>query len=73
MRPWDEMLIALVFLLAQAPRETPAPARPAQRVLIKAAHLIDGRSDLSGDKLAVLVEGERIAKVGPAAESTFTS
>src|SRR5437899_2241246 len=62
------MLVALLFLLAQAPREVPAAARPAQRILIKAAHLIDGRSDLSRDKLAVLVEGERIAKVGPPGE-----
>src|SRR5467141_1863068 len=62
------MLIALLFLLAQAPRETPAAARPAERVLIKAAHLIDGRSDSTRDGLAVLVEGDRIAKVGPAAE-----
>src|SRR5438105_15218640 len=62
------MFIAVLFLLAQAPREAPAAARLAQRVLIKAAHLIDGRSDLSRDKLAVLVEGERIAKVGPPGE-----
>jgi len=62
------MLIALLFLLAQAARETPAAARPSERVLIKAAHLIDGRSDSSRDGLAVLVEGDRIAKVGPAAE-----
>jgi imidazolonepropionase-like amidohydrolase len=61
------MVVALLFLLAQAPRETPA-ARPAERVLIKAAHLIDGRSDSTRDGLAVLVEGDRIAKVGRAAE-----
>jgi len=42
------MLIALVFLLAQALRETPPAARPPERVL--------------------LVEGDRISKVGPAAE-----
>ena len=62
------MLIALFFLLAQAPRETPPAARPPERVLIKAAHLIDGRSGSPRDKFAVLVEGERISKVGPAAE-----
>ena len=62
------MLVALLFLLAQAPREAPAAARPATRVLIKAAHLIDGRSDSSRDEFAVLVEGDRIAKVGPASQ-----
>jgi imidazolonepropionase-like amidohydrolase len=62
------MLIALLFLLAQAPRETLTAARPPERVLIKAAHLIDGRSSSPRDKLAVLVEGDRISKVGPAAE-----
>src|ERR1700694_2674388 len=62
------MLIALLFLLAQAPRETPAATRPSARVLIKAAHLIDGRSDSPRDGFAVLVEGDRIAKVAPAAE-----
>src|SRR3954466_13779106 len=62
------MLIAFLFLPAQAPRETPQPPRPVRRVLVKAAHLIDGRSDSARDGFAVLVEGDRIAKVGPAAE-----
>ena len=62
------MLIALVFLLAQALRETPPAARPPERVLVKAAHLIDGHSSSPRDKFAVLVEGDRISKVGPAAE-----
>jgi len=62
------MLIAFLFLLAQAPRETPGAPPPVQRVLIKAAHLIDGRSDAVRDGFAVLVEGDHIAKVGPAAD-----
>jgi len=62
------MLFAFLFLLAQAPRETPAAPRPPERILIKAAHLIDGRSDSSRDGLAVLVEGDRIVKVGSPAE-----
>jgi len=37
-------------------------------VLVKAAHLIDGHSSSPRDKFAVLVEGDRISKVGPAAE-----
>jgi len=62
------MLLFAVLLLAQAPRETPPPPRPPERVLIKAAHLIDGHSSSPRNDLAVLVEGDRIAKVGPAAE-----
>ena len=62
------MLLFAVFLLAQAPRETPPAPRPPERVLIKAAHLIDGHSSSPRDKFAVLVEGDRISKVGPAAE-----
>src|SRR5438094_7462250 len=62
------MLTALLFLLAQAPRETPPLARPPDRILIKAAHLIDGHSSSPRDKLAVLVEGDGISKVGPAAD-----
>jgi len=62
------MLIALLLLLAQAPREAAQPQRPRERILIRAAHLIDGKSDAARDGWAVLVEGDRIEKVGPAAE-----
>ncbi len=62
------MLLLALFLLAQAPRDIPPPRRPPERVLVRAAHLIDGRSDAPHDGWAVLVEGERIVKVGPAAE-----
>jgi imidazolonepropionase-like amidohydrolase len=61
------MLLALL-LLAQAPREAPPPVKPPEKVLIKAAHLIDGVSDSPKDGLAVLVEGDRIAKIAPAGE-----
>ena len=53
------MLLALL-LVAQA-------AAP-QRIVVKAAHLIDGRAEVARDGLAVLIEGDRIIKVGPAAE-----
>jgi imidazolonepropionase-like amidohydrolase len=62
------MLLLALFLLAQAPRDNPPPPRPPERVLLRAAHLIDGHSDAAHDGWAVLVEGERIVKVGPAAE-----
>ena len=61
------MLLCL-FLLAQAPREMLPPQRPSERIVIKAAHLIDGKSDDVHDNYAVLVEGDRIQKIGPAAE-----
>ena len=61
------MWLALL-LLAQAPREVPPASRPPERVLIKAAHLIDGHADTARDGMAVLVEGDRIAKVAPANE-----
>ncbi|HEY2031967.1 MAG TPA: amidohydrolase family protein, partial [Myxococcales bacterium] len=56
------MLIALLFLLAQAPREV-APAAHTQRLFVKAAHLIDGRSDQPRTGLGVLVENGRIVEV----------
>ena len=61
--------IAVAFAAhAQAPREA-APAKPPQRtVLLKAARLIDGRSDKPRTGQAVLVVGERIQEVGPADE-----
>ena len=37
-------------------------------VLVKAAHLIDGTTDAPRDGLAVLIEGDRIKEVGPAAQ-----
>ena len=55
------MILALL-LVAQAA----APQK--ELVLIKAAHLIDGRSDAPRDGFAVLVEGDRIKEVGPAAQ-----
>jgi len=58
------MLIALFFLLAQAPREVP-PAAHTQRVFVKAAHLIDGRSDQPRQGLGVVVENGRIVEVRP--------
>ena len=61
-------MLILALLLAQAARENPPPPRPPDRFLLRAAHLIDGASDHVRDGQAVLVEGERIVKVGAAAE-----
>jgi len=58
----------LLCLLAQAGNQArPETQRPAA-VLVKAARLIDGRSDQQRTGMAVLVQGDRIVQVGPAAE-----
>ena len=56
------MLLALL-LVAQA-----AAVPQKELVLVKAAHLIDGRSDAPRDGFAVLIDGERIKEIGPAAQ-----
>ena len=53
---------------AQAPREQPQQKPPAKTTVVKAARLIDGRSDKPRMGQAVLVVGERIQEVGPADE-----
>src|SRR5467141_1615812 len=63
------MAVARSFpAFAQAPREAPQQKAPPKTVLIKAARLIDGRSDKARQGQAVLVVGERIQEVGPADE-----
>ncbi len=56
-------LIAGSTGLAQAPHDS-----TTSRYLIRAAHLIDGRSDAPRDNVAVLVEGDRIVAIGPDAQ-----
>jgi imidazolonepropionase-like amidohydrolase len=56
-----KLLAVLVSLLAAAPAG-------AQPILVKAAHLLDGVSDRPRDGLAVLVDGDRIVAVAPAAQ-----
>jgi len=61
------LALALSFpAYPQAPREAPQQKPPAKTVLVKAARLIDGRSDKPRTGQAVLVVGERIQEVGPA-------
>lgn len=47
---------------------SPAPPAPPRAFVIRAAHLIDGRSDQVRENIDVLVEGERITAVGPRGE-----
>jgi imidazolonepropionase-like amidohydrolase len=48
--------------------QNPAAPSPPISYVIRAAHLIDGKSDAVQNDVAVLVEGERIVAVGPRSE-----
>jgi len=67
MQACGRMLLALLLMAQAAARETAPAPRSAERMLVKAAHLIDGRADSPHDGFAVLIEGDRIQEVGPAA------
>ena len=59
---------SLVFLLAYAHAATgqnPITTSAPTSYVIRAAHMIDGKSDAVQNDVAVLVEGERIVAVGP--------
>jgi imidazolonepropionase-like amidohydrolase len=60
-------LAALAAVLPAAPAQSAAPA-PPPTVYIKAGHLFDGTSDQLRDNMVLVIEGERIAKVAPAAQ-----
>src|SRR5439155_11569824 len=47
-----------------------APPTSLRSYVIHAAHMIDGRSDVVQNDVAVIVEGERIVAVGPRAQIT---
>jgi imidazolonepropionase-like amidohydrolase len=66
MRPL-RLLLATIVLLVPVPARSQAPAA-AKRVLVRAGHLIDGDSDRVRADQGILVEGERILRVGPWAE-----
>jgi imidazolonepropionase-like amidohydrolase len=59
---------SLVFLLAYSQTvaaQSPAPLLPVSAYVIRAAHMIDGRSDAIQNDVAVVVVGDRIVAVGP--------
>ena len=58
------LALALGFPLA-AEAQTAAQAPPPRAYVIRAAHLIDGISDVVRNDVAVVVQGERIIAVGP--------
>jgi imidazolonepropionase-like amidohydrolase len=63
--PAMKRLAVLACLLAAPVLASPAGAAPT---IVKAAHLFDGVSERPRDGVAVLVDGDRIVALGPAAE-----
>ncbi|HEY3113503.1 MAG TPA: hypothetical protein VGJ62_07460, partial [Gemmatimonadaceae bacterium] len=61
------LTLFLVLSLNQAAAQAGAPTTPHSYV-IHAARMIDGRSDVVQNDVAVIVEGERIVAVGPRAQ-----
>ena len=64
-------IVTVLTLFFALPRLVGAQAPPQSRVrsyVIRAAHLIDGRSDLVQDNVTIVVDGERIKAVGSQAQ-----
>lgn len=59
------VLFALLATGAMAAAQEPSPGGPPPSILVKAGRLIDGLSDTPQLGMGILVEGERIAAVGP--------
>ena len=64
------LLFAGLALNADA-ADPDSPAPPPPPVYVKAGHLFDATSDNLRDNVVLVVEGERIAKIVPAAEITI--
>jgi len=62
------LLASLALALPTAQAQKTDPAAPPAVTYIRAGHLFDATSDNLRDNMVILVEGERIAKVAPAAE-----
>ncbi|MBZ5490650.1 MAG: amidohydrolase family protein [Acidobacteriia bacterium] len=59
-------VVTVAFLPAFA--QTPAPTPTPKTVYIRAGHLFDGTGDKTRENMVIVVVGERIQKVSPAAE-----
>jgi imidazolonepropionase-like amidohydrolase len=57
-------LVLAASLLAAPAARSDAPASATTRLALKAARLVDGRSDRARENAVVVVEGDRIAAVG---------
>lgn len=58
------LLLALCLVAAPGRAESQTPS-PGKRTLLRAGHLIDGDADRPRDDQGILIEGDRIIKVGP--------
>ena len=69
MRPLGLFAVGLLALVpsGRSRAQGAAPGPPPQ-ILIKAGRLIDGRADAPQTAVGILIEGERIKAVGPAAQ-----
>src|SRR5579864_1525155 len=65
-------MIAALPVFAQ-PGQQPAPSPAPKTVYIRAGHLFDGTGDKTRDNVVIVVVGERIQKVSPAAEVSIPS
>ena len=61
-------LAILVMFPISAAAQTPQPSTPPRAFVIRAAHLIDGKSDVVQNDVAVIVQGDRILAVGRQAD-----
>ncbi|HLK08323.1 MAG TPA: amidohydrolase family protein [Candidatus Angelobacter sp.] len=64
------VLLIVVVMIAFLPAfaQTPAPTPTPKTVYIRAGHLFDGTGDKTRDNMVIVIVGERIQKVSPAAE-----
>jgi imidazolonepropionase-like amidohydrolase len=61
-------LALLLMLPIRAAAQTPQQSTPPHAFVIRAAHLIDGKSDVVQNDVAVIVQGDRIIGVGRQAD-----
>jgi len=62
------LIFVVTFAFLPAFAQTPAPTPTPKTVYIRAGHLFDGTGDKTRENMVIVVVGERIQKVSPAAE-----
>ena len=61
-------LALLLLFPVSAAAQTPQQSAPPRTYVIRAAHLIDGKSDVVQNDIAILVQGDRITTIGRQSE-----